>query len=96
MNKFIWEMAQKAKENPRKIAFPESLNSDILRTASQVVETGIGFVLLIGNQTEIEDLAGMSRTGYYWRRNTLGSTVISRKNRFCVRQRTRCGVPCFC
>ena len=67
MNKFIWEMAQKAKENPRKIAFPESLNSDILRTASQVVETGIGFVLLIGNQTEIEDLSrqeGISTKGF--------------------------------
>lgn len=67
MNKFIWEMAQKAKKNPRKIAFPESLNSDILRTASQVVETGIGFVLLIGNQTEIEELSrqeGISTEGF--------------------------------
>lgn len=67
MNKFILEMARKAKENPRKIAFPESLNSDILRTASQVVETGIGFVLLIGNQIEIEDLSrqeGISTEGF--------------------------------
>lgn len=67
MNKFILEMARKAKENPRKIAFPESLNSDILRTASRVVETGIGFVLLIGNQIEIEDLSrqeGISTEGF--------------------------------
>ena len=67
MNKFIWEMTRKAKENPRKIAFPESLNKDILRTASQVVETGIGFVLLIGNQIEIEDLSwqeGISTEGF--------------------------------
>lgn len=67
MNKFITEMVHRAKENPQKIAFPESLNIHILRTASLVVETGIGSVLLTGNQTEIEDLAkqeGISTEGF--------------------------------
>jgi phosphate acetyltransferase len=67
MNSFIEKMTEKAKENPQRIAFPEADNVDILKTAQQVVEAGIGFPMLIGNQETIEALAeknGVSTTGF--------------------------------
>lgn len=67
MNSFIKKMTEKAQENPQKIAFPETDNVDILRTAQQVVEVGIGFPMLIGNQEAIEALAaenGVNTTGF--------------------------------
>lgn len=67
MNDFIKKMTEKAKQDPKKIAFPESDNVDILKTAQQVVEVGIGFPMMIGNQETIEALAaanGVKTTGF--------------------------------
>ena len=33
MNEFIKKMTERAKENPKRVAFPEASNADILRTA---------------------------------------------------------------
>lgn len=57
MNDFIKKMTMKAKENPQRIAFPEATNVDILRTAEQVVSTGIGFPVLLGKKETIEAIA---------------------------------------
>lgn len=57
MNDFIKKMTDKAKQNPKRVAFPEATNPDILRTAQQVVITGIGFPVLIGNKEIIEQIA---------------------------------------
>ena len=47
MNNFIKAMTEKAKKNPKKIAFPEAYNIDIIKTAQQVVETCIGYPVLL-------------------------------------------------
>jgi phosphate acetyltransferase len=60
MNEFIREMTNRAKQSPQRVAFPEASNVDILRTAEQVVSTGIGYPLLVGNQAEIEALAAQN------------------------------------
>lgn len=57
MNDLIKKMTKKAKENPQRIAFPEATNVDILRTAQQIVTTGIGFPVLLGNKETIEAIA---------------------------------------
>lgn len=57
MNQFIKMMTEKAKKSPKRIAFPESKNPDVLKTAEQVVQTGIGFPMLFGNSSEIKELA---------------------------------------
>lgn len=57
MNDFIKGMTEKAKLNPKKIAFPEANNIDILKTAEQVISTGIGFPVLLGNEEKISALA---------------------------------------
>jgi len=67
MNDFIQKMTEKAKEYPQKIAFPEAMNPDILRTAQRVVETGIGFPWLMGEQAAVEAVAaenGVSTQGF--------------------------------
>ncbi len=57
MNEFITKMIEKAKVNPKKVAFPESLNVDILKTAQQTFESGIGFPVLLGSKEKIQALA---------------------------------------
>ncbi len=67
MNEFITRMTERAKENPQRVAFPEAMNADILRTAEQVVSLGIGYPTLVGNQAAIEDVAkqnGISTEGF--------------------------------
>lgn len=67
MNEFIEKMTEKARENPQRIAFPEAANADVLRTAEQVVITGIGYPILIGGRENIEALAaeqGISTAGF--------------------------------
>ena len=62
-------MTDKAKENPKIIAFPEATNMDILRTVQQAVMTGIGIPMLIGNKEIIEQLAavnGISTNGFQY------------------------------
>lgn len=57
MNNFIKSMTERAKLNPKKIAFPEANNIDILKTAEKVISTGIGFPVLLGNKEKIYSLA---------------------------------------
>jgi malate dehydrogenase (oxaloacetate-decarboxylating)(NADP+) len=47
----------KAKNNPRKIVFPEGENLKILRAVQQIVEEGIAFPVLLGNKSRIVKLA---------------------------------------
>jgi phosphate acetyltransferase len=73
MNDFIQRMAEKAKTNPKRIAFAEALNTDILRTAEQAASLGIGFPVLLGNRDEIEKRAdenGISTEGFEYFNNT--------------------------
>ena len=57
MNEFIKNMTEKARKNPKRVAFPEAMNVDILRTAEQVTAAGIGFPVLLGKPEAIESLA---------------------------------------
>jgi phosphate acetyltransferase len=72
-NDFIQRMAEKAKENPKRIAFAEALNVDVLKTAEQVVLMGVGFPVLLGNIGEIKkkaDQNGISTAGFEYFDNT--------------------------
>lgn len=67
MNNFIAAMTKRAKQVPKRVAFPESANVDILKTAEQTAAMGIGFPLLLGSQETIERLAaeqGVSTKGF--------------------------------
>ncbi len=67
MNNFIKSMTKKAMASPKRVAFPEAMNIDVLRTAEKVIETGIGYPVLIGNQQVIESLTseqGISTKGF--------------------------------
>lgn len=69
IDNFLKKMTDKAKENPKIIAFPEATNMDILRTVQQAVMTGIGIPMLIGNKEIIEQLAavnGISTNGFQY------------------------------
>ena len=57
MNQFIEGMVEKAKKAPQRVCFPESYSVDILRTAEEVIRTGIGTPVLLGSRTDIEKLA---------------------------------------
>ncbi len=67
VNTFIETMTERAKQCPKKVAFPETGNADILRTAQKTKESGIGFPVLMGNQEEIEAFAkenGIATDGF--------------------------------
>lgn len=57
MNQFIEGMVEKAKKTPQRICFPEAYSVDILKTAAEVVRTGIGTPVLIGSKEDTEKLA---------------------------------------
>ena len=57
MNKFIEAMVEKAKKTPQRVCFPEAYSVDILKTAAEVVRTGIGTPVLIGSRADSEKLA---------------------------------------
>lgn len=57
MGEFIHQLIQKARQNPVKIAFPESGEVMILQAAAKVFDLRIATPVLIGNQSEIEALA---------------------------------------
>jgi phosphate acetyltransferase len=79
-NNFIQKMAEKAKTNPKRIAFAEALNVDILKTAEQVALLGIGFPVLLGNIGEIKKKAyenGISTVGFEYFDNTDESARIT-------------------
>jgi malate dehydrogenase (oxaloacetate-decarboxylating)(NADP+) len=47
-------MTYKAKENPKKIVYPEGEHENIIRAANAVAEEGIGFPILLGRKKIIE------------------------------------------
>lgn len=57
MGEFINQLIQKARQHPVKIAFPESGEVMILKAAAKVFDLGAATPVLIGNQSEIEELA---------------------------------------
>ena len=57
MNEFIEKMAERARQTPKKVGFPEALNPDVLKTAAMCVSTGIGMPVLIGNDAQIRQTA---------------------------------------
>lgn len=57
MTPFIEKIAARAACAPKRIAFPEGENLDILRTAQLTVEQGIGWPVLLGSPERIEPLA---------------------------------------
>lgn len=67
MSELINDLMIRAKNNPKRVAFPESGNSDILRVAQQTYSRGIGFPVLFGKKEAIEVLAkeaGVSTSGF--------------------------------
>ncbi len=50
-------MMNKAKNNPKKIVFPEARNIKVLRAVQQIVEEGIAVPILLGNKAKINKLA---------------------------------------
>ena len=73
MNEFLSEMTRRAKTCPGRVGFPEADSPDILKTAAQVVATGIGAPVLVGEAAAIEALAaehGVSTAGFEYFDNT--------------------------
>jgi len=54
----IEQLQQKAKNDPKKVVFPESGEEKILRAVRQVKDMGIAFPILIGKKDDISVLAG--------------------------------------
>lgn len=57
MSNLISDLIQRAKKNPKRVAFPESDNRDILKLAEETYRQGIGFPVLLGNEEKIRQLA---------------------------------------
>lgn len=67
MNEFVEKMTKRAAKDPKRIGFPEALHADILKTAEQIILTGIGFPVLMGNREKIEEAAkahGIATSGF--------------------------------
>lgn len=50
-------LSNKAKNNPKRIVFADAENAKILKAAQMVVEEGIGYPILLGNEKKIRELA---------------------------------------
>ena len=50
-------LSNKARSNPKRIVFADAENAKILKTAQLVMEEGIGFPILLGNEKKIRELA---------------------------------------
>ena len=73
MNEFLKRMTERAKACPGRVGFPEADSPDILKTAEQVVATGIGTPVLVGEPAAIGALAaehGVSTAGFEYFVNT--------------------------
>ncbi|WP_281336515.1 NADP-dependent malic enzyme [Flavobacterium eburneipallidum] len=55
-NKMVRLIANRAKDDPKKIVFPEAEHLDVLKAAQIVSEEGIGFPVLLGNKKIILEL----------------------------------------
>ncbi len=67
MSTFIRSLVARAKRAPQRVAFPESMNPEILETCARVVAEGVGSPVLFGVRREIEALAaahGVSIEGF--------------------------------
>jgi len=67
------KLAQQAKSDPKRVAFPESANEMILQCAEQLVVKGYGMPLMIGKEQEIQAAAagfGVSAEGFAYFDNT--------------------------
>ena len=73
MSDFISSMTEKARKNPKRVAFPESDSVPILKCGARVIEEKIGTPVLIGNPEAIEALAkenGVCTDGFEYFDNT--------------------------
>ena len=73
MSDFIKRMTDKARLNPKRVAFPESESVPILQCAARVVEEKIGTPVLVGNPETTQALAkenGVSTEGFEYFDNT--------------------------
>lgn len=73
MNEFLKRMTERAKACPGRVGFPEADSPDILKTAAQVVATGISTPVLVGEPAAIGALAaehGVSTAGFEYFDNT--------------------------
>ena len=73
MSDFIKSMTDKARKNPKRVAFPESDSLPILQCCARVVEEKIGTPVLVGNPETIEAMAkenGVSTEGFEYFDNT--------------------------
>ena len=73
MNDFLQGMVERAKQAPKRVAFPESASVDILRTAEQVVALGMGTPVMVGARQDVEALCednGISAEGFEYFDNT--------------------------
>ena len=73
MSDFIKNMTEKARLNPKKVAFPESDSVPILQCAARVIEEKIGTPVLVGNPEAICALAkenGVNTEGFEYFDNT--------------------------
>lgn len=73
MSNLIADLMERAKQNPKRVAFPETGNADIIKCAEQAVQKNIAYPVLIGNQESIEALAkehNISTEGFTYYDNT--------------------------
>ena len=67
MSDFIFNMTEKARKNPKRVAFPESDSIPVLQCCARVVEEKIGTPVLVGNPETIKALAaenGVNTEGF--------------------------------
>ena len=67
MSDFIFKMTEKARKNPKRVAFPESESVPVLQCCARVVEEKIGTPVLVGNPETIKALAaenGVNTEGF--------------------------------
>jgi len=57
MNNFMQPLIDKAKKNPKSIVFPESSNEKVLLAARKVLDFGIAYPILLGEEATISQLA---------------------------------------
>lgn len=73
MSNLVTDLMERAKQNPRRVAFPETSNVDILMCAEQAFQRNIAYPVMIGNQETIKTLAkenNISTEGFTYFDNT--------------------------
>ncbi len=93
-NQVIRALGSKARQNPKRIVFAEAENTKILKAAQIVVDDGIGYPILLGDENRIRTIAannGINLEGIpiydprsdamEERRNVYGSLFFNKRNR---------------